>query len=130
MEYIHQFKRVGFLRVVSFSLGILFLSTSVSIAAHYNGQCSTDLNTVESTIESADFLGKRGDTDRSRLLAKLDAADGKITLLKYSDAIGKLGDIYDKATTLAAASKPKLTDSDAAAIKEAVGNAISCVGAL
>jgi len=97
-------------------------------AAHYTGQCSSELNAVELAIDNANFLGKRAETDRSNLQAKLEATNAKIILLKYSDAIDKLTDISDTATALADAAKPKL--EDATAINEAVASAIGCAGSL
>ena len=128
MHHLFKNKLIQFSRKVFISLCILLLSTSVSNAAHYDGQCFTELNAVELAVENANFVGKRAETNRSNLLAKLEAANAKITLLKYSDAVDKLTDISGAATTLANAPKQKL--EDATDINNATTNAISCTGAL
>jgi len=83
---------------------------------------------VGENIENAYFSGRNAATDQSNLLAKLAAADGKIYRKKYADAISKLVEISDKATTLAGASK--LDADDATGINYAVVAAINCVNGL
>jgi len=90
--------------------------------------CSVWPDPVEEAIDYANFLGKNADTDRSNLYTKLSAAEAKVTLEKFSDAVDKLMDISDKATALAGASKPKI--EDATAINNAVVTAIYCVSHL
>lgn len=97
-------------------------------ADHVKGACALELNAVETAINAAVFQGPRANTDKSNLLAKLDAADAKVDLGKFSDAVDKLGEISDKATELANAPKPKL--ADATGINTAVSDAIACVGRL
>lgn len=97
-------------------------------ADHFSGACESQLNALEAAIENAVFLGNNASSDRSNLLAKLEAAAAKLEMGKFSDAVDKLQDISDKATALAAAAKPKL--EDAGGINSAVVDAISCVGAL
>jgi hypothetical protein len=103
-------------------------SAQVARADHFTGSCGSELNAVEAAIESGVFLGNKATTDESNLLAKLEAADAKIFLGKFSDAVDKLQDISDRATALADAPKPKL--EDATGINGAVVDAIACVGAL
>ena len=100
----------------------------VARADHFSGSCGSELNAVEAAIESGVFLGNKATTGESNLLAKLEAANAKILLGKFSDAVDKLQDISDRATALADAPKPKL--EDATGINGAVGDAIACVGAL
>ena len=107
---------------------VLLLVPGVSQASHYTGLCSPQLNAVELSINSANFIGIHATTDRSNLLTKLDAANAKISLLKYNDAIDKLMEISDTATALATAIKPKL--EDATGINNSVAQAVSCVGLL
>jgi hypothetical protein len=128
MIFIQKTKETTMYRVILASISVLFFLPSISNASHYDGQCSTALNTLEISIQNADFRGKRAENTRSNLLTKLEAANAKITLLKYSDAVDKLGDISDEATKLAGAVKQKL--SDATAINAAVASSISCTGAL
>ena len=118
----------GATRALFVSLGILMFVPGTSQASHYTGSCSLELNAVETSINSAVFLGRNATTDKSNLLAKLDAANAKISQAKYGDAIDKLVDISDAATALAGAAKPKL--DDATGINTAVGAAVSCVGLL
>ena len=105
----------------------LLLSAGTSSAAYF-GACATELNAVESAILGSQFTGAKASTDQSNLLAKLQTAEAKVTLAKYSDAIDKLQDISDTATALVSAPKPKLTD--ATAINNAVIEATACVGNL
>lgn len=100
----------------------------VARADHFTGSCGSELNAVEAAIEGSVFLGSKATTEESNLLAKLEAANAKILLGKFSDAVDKLQEISDRATALADAPKPKL--EDATGINEAVVDAIACVGAL
>ncbi len=102
--------------------------TGAASADHFTGACASELNAVESAIGSGIFLGKNATTDRSNLLAKLEAAGAKVRLAKYGDAVDKLQNISDTATALANAPKPKL--DDASGINGAVVTAIACVGSL
>ena len=102
--------------------------TGVAWANHFTGACASELNAVETAIQSAVFLVKSASTDQTNLLAKLEAAAAKVGLQKYDDAVDKLQDISDKATALASAPKPKL--EDASGINGAVITAIACVGGL
>jgi len=86
------------------------------------------LAAVGQKIESANFIGKKAETNRSNVLAKLAETQPKIYLEKYNDAITKLGNISDTSTALANARKPKL--EGASAINYAVLSAIDCVGVL
>lgn len=97
-------------------------------AAAYVGPCQVELNAVESAIMAAQFTGSKAASDQSNLIAKLQAAEAKVTLAKYSDAVDKLQDISDTATALAGATKPKL--EDASLINGAVVSAIGCVSIL
>lgn len=107
------------------ALGLMMSGGTAMAAA---GDCAYELAAVSDAINAAEFLGKKADTDRSNLLAKLQAAEGKVALDKFSDAIDKLVDISDTATALADAPKPKL--GDATGINMAVTGAIACVGSL
>ena len=102
--------------------------SSGASADHITGSCAFELNAVEAAVRAGVFLGRQAATDQSNLLAKLDAADAKVDLGKFSDAVDKLDDISDKATELAGAPKPKL--ADASGINTAVSAAIACVGRL
>ena len=102
--------------------------TGAASAEHFTGPCASELNAVETAIESGVFLGKKAATDQSNLLAKLEAAGAKLALEKYDDAVDKLQSISDTSTALANAPKPKL--DDASGINEAVVTAIACVGSL
>lgn len=102
-------------------LGALLLLPGAALA-DYTGKCGEQLTAVAASINGAVFKNAR---DQSNLLVKLDAANAKITLLKYSDAVDKLVDISDAATALANAAKPKL--DDATEINHAVSAAITCV---
>ncbi|MGE5128333.1 MAG: hypothetical protein ACM3IK_01780 [Sphingomonadaceae bacterium] len=102
--------------------------TGVARANHFTDACASELNAVETAIESGVFLGKNASTDQSNLLAKLEAAAAKISLTKYDDAVDKLQNISDTATALADAPKQKL--EDASGINAAVVIAIDCVGGL
>ena len=116
-------------RFVVAILGISLLLPIVPAAAgHFAGSCAVELNAVELAITDANFLGSRAATNESNLLAKLQAAAGKLAQDKPSDAIDKLQDISDAATALANAAKPKL--EDATAINGAVTAAIGCAGTL
>lgn len=110
----------------------MVLSAGTASATHLDppiiGDCATELNAVGAAIDAGSFLGQG--PDQSNLLAKLRAADAKVDLGKYSDAIDKLTDISDKATALANAKKQKLDPEDAVVINDAVGVAIACGGAL
>lgn len=96
--------------------------------ASYSGECAIELNAVGQAIEDATFLGNKAPTDESSLLAKLDAANAKVALKKYDDAVDKLMNIVSTATALANAAKPKL--DSAYGINTAAGAAMDCVGAL
>lgn len=100
--------------------------SSVAIADHFNGTCADELNAVEMAINAGRFTGKKAESDRTNLLAKLGAADRKIELNKYSDAVSKLEDISNTATALANAQPNSKLDS-AENINEAVIDAIICV---
>ena len=97
-------------------------------AGHITGACADELNAVEAAIGEAIFTGRRAEMDQTNMLAKLDAADAKVDLGKYADAVDKLLDISDKATALANAPKAKL--EDATGINGAVSAAMICVGGL
>lgn len=118
----------GASRALFVCLGILMVVPGTSQASHYTGSCSQELNAVEASINSGVFLGRKASTDKTNLLAKLDAANAKISQAKYGDAIDKLMDISDTATVLADATKPKL--DDATGINTAVSAAITCIGLL
>lgn len=111
--------------VIGACFGLLAIAAD---AAAYSGQCATELNGVEAAILGSAFIGQKAGTDQSNLLAKLSAAEAKVQLSKFSDAVDKLMDISDTATALAGAAKPKL--ADATAINTAVIAAVTCVGAL
>jgi len=101
-------------------------------AEHITGACAAELNALEAAINNAVFLGPTADLNRSSLLTKLDAADAKVDLEKYADAVDKLLDISNKATALAdldgvTGNKIKLEPADAVVINNAVGDAITCV---
>jgi len=119
-------------RMKAVTLALLAAATAAWVGAaradHITGACAVELNAVEAAINAAVFQGQRANSDKSNLLAKLDAADAKVDLAKFSDAVDKLGEISDKATELANASKPKL--ADATGINTAVSDAIACVGKL
>jgi hypothetical protein len=104
----------------------MMLDASAASADHIDGSYAAPLNSIEAAIEAGTFAGSGN--DETNLLVKLDAADAKIDLGKFSDAADKLQDISDKATALATAKKPKLGDANA--INAAVSEAIICVGAL
>ena len=90
------------------------------------GDCAAELIAVGSAIDAGVYLGKRAATSESNLQAKLEAADAKVSLDKFSDAVDKLMNISDTATALADAPKAKL--EDATDINDAVSAAIICVG--
>ena len=95
------------------------------------GDCATELGAVEFAIMSGNFDidPRRGESNRSNLITKLDAVEGKVGLDKFSDAIDKLMDISDKATAWADPDvSRKLKLEDATGINNAVGAAIVCVG--
>ena len=102
--------------------------SGATLADHFTGACAIQLNATETAIQTAIFLGRNASTDRTNLLAKLQAAGAKVGLTKYSDAVDKLQNISDTATALANAPKPKI--EDASGINAAVVTAIGCVGAL
>ena len=97
-------------------------------AMHISDACAAELNALEIAIDDSVFIGRRADSNQSNLQAKLDAADAKVGLEKFSDAVDKLMEISDKATALANAPKPKL--ESAVGINQAASAAIVCVGAL
>lgn len=113
-----------------FSIGLLLPLTlpSQAWATHATGASATELNAVESAINSATFLGGSADSSRSNLLGKLDVAVAKVSVEKYADAVAKLVNISDTATALAVAAKPKL--ADASGITSAVTAATACVSSL
>ena len=115
---------------VTSALLVAAMGIASGTASAFTGPCDTELNAVETAIQTATFLGQRATTDKSNMLAKLDAAEAKVLLGKFSDAVDKLTDISDKATELANAPKPKLSEADATGINSAVAGAISCVGQL
>ena len=117
---------------VSIAIGFMAIVMSIGPAQadHYVGACSVELNSVHAAIAGATFYGATGETNRSLMLAKLEAANAKIALLKYSDAIDKLDDISAKATELVNAAKPKLSSESGTVINTAVSSAIGCVGGL
>ena len=90
--------------------------------------CSTQIADVGIAIDDAAFLTSRAVSNESNLVAKLDAAEAKLSCGKLSDAMDKLLDISDKATAWAGAPKPKLVD--ATGINGAVGAALLCIGGL
>ena len=115
--------------VISFIVfTVLGLWLGIADAGHFTGACSAELNAVEQAINDGEFLGNKASTDQSNLLVKLQAAAGKLSLQKFSDAVDKLQDISDTATALATAPKPKLRD--ATTINDAVIDAIACVPVL
>ena len=112
-------------------LGLFTLLPGTGNAESYTytgGLCGVELTSVSRAIDEGVFLGKNFMTDESNLQAKLAAADGKISLKKYDDAIDKLTAISDTATALADARKPKLEDAEG--INNAVIYAINCVDGL
>ena len=102
------------------------------------GDCAYEVGKVADAIYAGSFSGSskpaakwtktkaKIGNDQSNLLAKLDAAESKSILDKFSDAIDKFLEISDKATELATARTPKLVD--ASVINETAGAAIVCVG--
>ena len=100
----------------------------MAVASAAPGDCAAELLAVDAAIRDAEFLGTKATTDESNMLAKLAAAQAKVDLNKYSDAVDKLQNISDTATTLANAPRPKLVD--ASGINGAVATAIGCVAAL
>jgi long-subunit fatty acid transport protein len=118
------------MKAVALTLIVAAMGTwaNVARANHFVGACAFELNAVEAAIQGAAFQGQNATTDQSNLLAKLEAANAKVADGKFSDAVDKLDEISDRATTLAGAPKPKL--ADATAINTAVTAAIACVGRL
>lgn len=88
--------------------------------------CAAELGLVKDAIYAATFYDPKADTNRSNMIAKVDAAAAKLALNKPADAIDKLQAVSDQATTLATAAKPKL--DDATGINMAASDAITCVG--
>lgn len=100
-------------------------------AEHYAASpCGGELTAVEDAINAGEFYGRTAETNRTNLLAKLDAANAKVLLTKYADAVTKLQDISDTATAWADATKIKLNPDSATAINVAVGSAQTCIGRL
>jgi hypothetical protein len=91
--------------------------------------CDYETGTVTQAITDATFYSKKNPgKDQTNMLVKVQAAISKINEEKYSDAIGKLIDISDKANALADAPKPKL--EDASGINAAVLAATVCINGL
>jgi hypothetical protein len=90
--------------------------------------CAAETDAVDLAIGDAEFIGKRADRSESSLREKLQAAIAKIKDEKFSDAIGKLIDISEKADALASAKKPKLKDD--MGISVAVLAATVCINGL
>ena len=109
-------------------LATLAVWTATARASAFTGACAEELTAVETAIHTANFQGRKAESDRTNLLAKLETAAVKVGQAKYSDAADKLLDISDTATALAGAGKPKL--ESAADINTAVIASIACVGAL
>ncbi|NMG76365.1 hypothetical protein [Aromatoleum diolicum] len=120
--------RVASVVVVLAAMGAWAGPASAVEFVKYSGECATELNAVGQAIEDATFLGNKATTDESNLFAKLDAANAKVGLEKYDDAVDKLMNIVSTATALANAAKPKL--DSAYGINTAAGAAMDCVGAL
>jgi hypothetical protein len=78
--------------------------------------CVDEMSDVYYGIDGGDFNGRNGEMNKSRMLAKYDAAVSKLKLYKFSDAIDKLDDIAEKATVLSTA------------ITKSVSAAIQCAG--
>lgn len=81
-------------------------------------------------IDTAVFLGKRGDRERDRLTGKSGLANEKVHAGKTLDAILKIDGIIAKVTDLQTptrGSKPKIDSADANAIIGAAGDAKSCI---
>ena len=115
-------------RIIAASLLVMSLFAGGAANAVYVGICAYEFNAIGDAIGDATFTSRNSDRDEAGLLGKLDDAVTKVQQQKYDDAIQKLEDIRDKATALAGARKSKL--DSAAAINDAVGAAIACVGGL
>ena len=100
----------------------------VSTAHADDGWCGDQLTAVQTAIDGGFYSGKKATSNMSNLVMKLEAADAKLTLHKFGDAIDKLYDISEKATAWADAPKAKL--DDATAINYAVADAMTCIGSL
>jgi hypothetical protein len=119
-------------------LASLFMLPFAAQAA--KGDCAYEVGKVDEAIMAGDFLGSskpaskwtksktKIGNNQSNLLAKLDAAEAKINLDKFSDAIDKFYYLSERATVLATAQKPKLVD--ASEINSTAGAAMACVGLL
>jgi hypothetical protein len=111
-----------------FLLATLAVWTATPRASTFTVSCGAELEEVGAAIATAVFEGRKAESDRSNLLAKLENAAVKVGQAKYADAADKLLDISDTATALAGAEKPKLVSAEG--INTAVIAAIACVGAL
>lgn len=116
---------------ITMKAAILLLSMTLMGVSHValaENPCVAGTDMVTLAINDATFNGKRADMDRSNMLQKVQAAISKINEEKYSDAIGKLIDISEKANALADSPKQKL--EDAAGINLAVLDATVCINGI
>lgn len=90
--------------VLAACLSLVLSSASIAYADHW---CVETLGFLKTAIGQADFII---DTDRTKLVYKVEDISLKVHVGKYADAEQKLADISTKVKALRDAPKPKIVD--------------------
>ena len=110
---------IGIMLLLIVSSLLMVLSASKADA---QAACQLRLDTIESTITSANFTNEN---DQQNLLTKLTNAEAKLAEGKTQDAVAKITDIRSAVGRLA--ERNKLDPDDARAIDTAARDAIACL---
>ena len=111
------------------SIGIMFMLILASLMmvlsspkADAQTACQTELDALRSAIGSATFTNQK---DQNNLIAKLGAAETKLTEGKTDDAVAKITNIRSAVERLAAGGKVDQEGADA--IDDAAAAAVTCL---
>lgn len=119
------------LATLTFAIVILAASFFYSTArAETVSDCQNLINKTASDLAGITIGGNNPDRTRASLESKLTGASTKLDEGKYQDAIDKLVDFRTSVENLAAATKPKISQEDAALLISDANNAIACIEGL
>jgi response regulator RpfG family c-di-GMP phosphodiesterase len=119
MPSVRSAMSIGIMLLLILSSLLMVLSASKADA---QAACQLQLDTLESTITSANFTNEN---DRQNLLTKLTNAEAKLAEGKTQDAVAKITDIQSAVGRLA--ERNKLDPDDARAIDTAARDAKGCL---
>lgn len=115
--------RLSILSLIALLLTLIVPAAWASIA-----DCILAIDTLELQVQASSFFGQNAAKDEAGLLAKLSAAEQKVGVGKFADAIAKLEEFSAKVRTLA--DSGKLDQADAAVLAEGAQAAIACIKSL